>query len=414
MILIYRLLINLILIFTPLIILIRLIKKKEHLKRFKEKFTFFSKERKKGNLIWFHGASVGELMSIIPLIEKLEREKNINQILVTTSTLSSAKIFSKFKFKKTIHQFFPIDTNYLSNKFLDHWKPKLVIFIESEIWPNMLTNLKKKSISHILLNARVTKKSFNRWKILGSFSKNLFKGFDYTYPQNEETKKYLGYLGVIKISKLGNLKFAGSIYDSSKSIKLGLKNFLKKKKYWCAASTHEGEELIAAKVHLNIQKKINNLVTIIIPRKIHRAQKIFNILSDLGLNVHLHSSDKKIPKNTQIYIVDTYGETKPFFKICKIVFLGKSLSVQGGQNPLESARYNCNIIHGPNVSNFREIYHLLGKNKISFKVNNQNQLIKKINELLKKNKKLSQLGKKINIMGDKILNKTLLELKKFI
>ena len=151
MILIYRLLINLILIFTPLIILIRLIKKKEHLKRFKEKFTFFSKERKKGNLIWFHAASVGELMSIIPLIEKLEREKNINQILVTTSTLSSAKIFSKFKFKKTIHQFFPIDTNYLSNKFLDHWKPKLVIFIESEIWPNMLTNLKKKSISHILV-----------------------------------------------------------------------------------------------------------------------------------------------------------------------------------------------------------------------------------------------------------------------
>ena len=162
MILVYRLLINLVLIFSPLIILIRLIRKKEHPIRFKEKFTFFSKKRRKGNLIWFHGASVGELMSVIPLIEKLEREKNIKQILVTTSTLSSAKIFNKFKFKKTIHQFFPVDSNYLSKRFLTYWKPNLAIFIDSEIWPNMLTNLKKKTIYHILLNARVTKKSFKR------------------------------------------------------------------------------------------------------------------------------------------------------------------------------------------------------------------------------------------------------------
>ena len=119
-----------------------------------------------GKLIWFHGASVGELMSVIPLIEKLEKEKNIQQILVTTSTLSSAKVFTKFKFKKTIHQFFPIDGNYLSKKFLSYWNPSLAIFIDSEIWPNMLTNLKKKSIKHILLNARITKKSFKRWKIL--------------------------------------------------------------------------------------------------------------------------------------------------------------------------------------------------------------------------------------------------------
>ena len=146
MILVYRLLINLVLIFSPLIILIRLIKKKEHPIRFKEKFTVFSKKKKKGNLIWFHGASVGELMSVIPLIEKLEKEKNIKQILVTTSTLSSAKIFNKFKFKKTIHQFFPIDSNYFSKRFLTYWKPNLVIFIDSEIWPNMLTNLKKRSI----------------------------------------------------------------------------------------------------------------------------------------------------------------------------------------------------------------------------------------------------------------------------
>jgi|TARA_B100000780_G_C21095885_1_gene441974 3-deoxy-D-manno-octulosonic-acid transferase len=414
MILVYRLLINLILIFSPLIILIRLIKKKEHLKRFKEKFTVFSKKRKRGSLIWFHGASVGELMSVIPLIEKLEKNKDIKQILVTTSTLSSAKIFARYKFKKTIHQFFPIDTNYLSKKFLSYWKPNLVIFIDSEIWPNMLINLKKRSISHILLNARVSKKSFLRWKILGPFSKNLFRSFDYTYPQNNETKKYLEYFGAIKIKKLGNLKFSESIFDSSTPINLNLKNFLKKKKHWCAASTHEGEELIVAKVHLNLQKRFSNLLTIIIPRNIQRTQRIINICTQLGLSVHRHSTNKKIPKNTKVYIVDTYGETKAFFKICKIIFLGKSLTIQGGQNPIEPARYNCSIVHGPKVSNFQEIYNLLGVKKISFKVRGQNQLIKKINELFKKDIRSNYIGSKINVMGDKILNKTLIEIKKFV
>ena len=414
MILIYRLLINLILIFAPLIILIRLIKNKEDLLRFKEKFTFFSKLRKKGNLIWFHGASVGELMSVIPLIEKLEKKKNINQILVTTSTLSSAKIFKRFKFKKTIHQFFPVDVNYLSNKFLDYWKPNLAIFIDSEIWPNMLTNLKKKSIAHILLNARITKKSFKRWKILGKFSENLFKGFNFTYPQNEETKKYLKILNVKKIKKIGNLKFSESNYESKKLIKSDLKSFLYNKRYWCAASTHEGEELIAAKIHLDLQRKFTNLITIIIPRNIQRTQKIIDMFSRIGLKTHLHSANKKISEKTQIYIVDTYGETNIIFKICKIVFLGKSLTAQGGQNPLEPARYNCKVIHGPKVSNFHEIYKLLGKNKISFRVNNQSQLIKKIKELLKKDIKLKYSENKINIMGEVILKNTLIELKKFI
>ena len=414
MILVYRLLINLVLIFSPLIILIRLIKKKEHPITFKEKFTFFSKKRVMGNLIWFHGASVGELMSVIPLIEKLEKEKNIKQILVTTSTLSSAKIFNRFKFKKTIHQFFPVDSHYLSKKFLTYWKPSLVIFIDSEIWPNMLTNLKKKSIHHILLNARITKKSFKRWKRMGTFSKNLFKSFDYTYPQNEETKNYLNYFCVKKIKKIGNLKFSESVFDSKTFTSQKLKKFLFNKKYWCAASTHEGEELIVAKSHQVLQKKFANLITIIIPRNIQRTQKIIDEFSQLGLKIHLHSMKKQISKDTQIYIVDTYGETKSFFKICKIVFLGKSLTIQGGQNPLEPARYNCNIVHGPNVKNFHEIYTLLNKNKISFKIKNQNQLIKKVNELLKKDIRSKHISNKINIMGKKILKKTLIELKRFI
>ena len=141
---IYRFLINFIFLISPLIILFRLFKKKEDILRFKEKFCFFSEKRGLGNLIWFHGASVGEIKSVIPIIEKLEKNKNINKILVTSNTLSSSKIIQNYKFKKVIHQFFPIDTNFHSNKFLEYWKPSIVFFIDSEIWPNMFLNLNKK------------------------------------------------------------------------------------------------------------------------------------------------------------------------------------------------------------------------------------------------------------------------------
>ena len=164
MLFVYRLLINIVTVFSPIIILIRLIKKKEHPIRFKEKLCFFSKPKKIGKLVWFHGASVGEILSVIPLIEKLEKNKEITQILVTSNTLSSSKILTNLKFKKTLHQFFPIDSNYHSKKFINYWKPEIAIFIDSEVWPNMIMNLKKKSVPLVLLNARITKKSFKRWK----------------------------------------------------------------------------------------------------------------------------------------------------------------------------------------------------------------------------------------------------------
>ena len=153
----YRLLINLVILFSPLIIILRLLRKKEDLKRFKEKFCFFSKQRSNGKIVWFHGSSVGEILSIIPLVEKLEKNKSIKKILITSSTLSSSKVLNKFSLNKTIHQFFPIDSNFFAKKFLEYWKPKIAIFVESEIWPNMLVNIKKKSIPVILLNARITK-----------------------------------------------------------------------------------------------------------------------------------------------------------------------------------------------------------------------------------------------------------------
>ena len=221
---IYRILANLILIISPIIIFIRLLKKKEHPTRFKEKFSFFTKKKMTGKLIWFHGASVGEILSIIPLVEKLEKNKKIEQILITSNTLSSSKIISSLKLKKTIHQFFPIDTSYHTQKFLNYWKPSVAIFIDSEIWPNMITNIKKNSISLILINARITDESFKNWKIFNSSAKVFFKKFDICLCSNLKSENYLKLLGVRRIKYIGNLKFAQSEKNTN-TLNSNLKKF---------------------------------------------------------------------------------------------------------------------------------------------------------------------------------------------
>ena len=413
MIAVYRLLINLILIFSPLIILIRLIKKKEHPIRFKEKFCFFSNKRIEGKLIWFHGASVGEILSVIPLIEKLEKNKKISQILITSNTLSSSKILKNLNLKKTIHQFFPIDTNYHTKKFLNYWKPSLAIFIDSEIWPNMILNIKKKPISLLLLNARITKKSFNRWNKFILSAKIFFRQFDTCFPSSIESKKYLKLLGVKNIKNIGNLKFSQT---EKKEFVLNdyLKKFFLSKRIWCASSTHNIEENYAAMVHKELKLKYKNVLTIIIPRHIDRIRTILKEIDKLNLKVHLHSEKKRINKDTDIYLVDTYGETKSFFKVCKIVFLGGSMIRHGGQNPLEAVRYGCKILHGPNVSNFQEIYKLLNKYNASTKVNNTNQIINNIDKIFKSKKNFNNKSLKIKILGNKILNSTLKEVNFFV
>ena len=207
---------------------------------------FFYKKRSKGNLIWFHGASVGEIKSIIPIIEKLEKNRKINQILITSNTLSSSKIIQKFKFKKVIHQFFPVDTNFLSNKFLNYWKPSIVFFIDSEIWPNMFQNLESKKIPINLLNGRITKKSFSRWKIFLSFSQKFFSKFKLCLAASKQSKRFLKILGAKNVKFIGNLKF--SEFDDKQPKKINdLKKFLKNKKVWCASSTHYPEEIFCGK-----------------------------------------------------------------------------------------------------------------------------------------------------------------------
>ena len=405
----YRILINLILLLSPIIILIRLLQIKEDPLRFKEKLGFYSKKKLKGKLIWFHGASVGEILSVIPLIEKLEKNKQIRQILITSNTLSSSKILSRLKLKKTIHQFLPIDTDYNTNKFLSYWDPSIAIFIDSEIWPNLITNIKKKSISLMLINARITKKSFTKWNFFPSSAKKLFQNFDMCLSSSLESKNYLKLLGAKKISYIGNLKFTQS-EKTADELSSNIKKFFLTRKIWCASSTHELEEKICANIHKKLKIKYKNLLTVIIPRHIHRTKKIIKEIKELNLKIHLHDSRKKIDKETDIYLVNSFGQTQSFFKACKTVFLGGSIIEHGGQNPLEAAKYGCQILHGPNVWNFKEIYNLLEVHGMSNKITTTKQLSLKVEQIFNSKKNSKKLQLKIKILGNKILESTLNEI----
>ena len=406
----YSFLVYIVIILSPFIIVYRIFKRKENPTRFLEKFSINKKKRINGKLIWFHCSSVGEFLSIVPLIQELEKVKNIKQILITTSTLSSSKIFENFKFRKTLHQFYPLDNVYIIKNFLNYWRPSSVIITESEIWPAMISELKERKIKVVLINARMSQKSFKRWSYLKNFGKNILEKFDYIYPQNKETIQYFRKLGVKKIKFLGNLKFIGSKNDEYIRVK---NQYFKNKKILCSASTHNNEEEIFADLHIKYKKKIPNLITIIIPRHIERVNEITRMLDRKKLKFIKHSEKKRNLKNCDIYIVDTYGESKSFYKISNIVFLGGSLVPKGGQNPLEALRFGCNIIHGNYIYNFRDVYKMLEKEKLSLKVSGAKDLEERAFALFQKRSNSSKI-RKLNKIGNLILKKNLKELKKII
>jgi 3-deoxy-D-manno-octulosonic-acid transferase len=407
----YNILTNLAIIISPIIIIYRIVKGKEDVKRVGEKFCIYSK-KKSNKKVWIHAASVGELMSIVPVIRKLEKNKKIKNILLSTSTTSSAKIFNKLKLKKTSHIYFPLDNNFIVKRFINYWQPELAIFIDSEIWPNMFKNLYIKDIPIIIMNARITKRSFNKWQIFPNFAKQVFGKITLALPQNLETLKYLKLLKVKNIMTAGNLKYYGQKDNHNYSKKL-LKNKFKDFKVWCAASTHFNEEILIGNLHKKLKKKERKLITIIIPRHVSRTNEIKETLNKIELNCILHSSNEKIKKNTDIYLVDSYGETSKFYNLTNISFVGGSIIKHGGQNPLEPARLGNYIISGPNVKNFKEIYAFLNKLKMSsitFDIlKMENLILKRLN-----NKTPNKNIKRIIKIGNDVLKKNLFYINKYL
>ena len=274
----------------------------------------------------------------------------------------------------------------------------------------MYINLNNANIPLVLLNGRITKKSFLKWKILPNFSKNIFQSFKLCLTSNKKSMQYLKKLGAKNIKFIGNLKFTQAENEKIYTNK-NLKKYILSKKSWCASSTHKTEEKFCGLVHKKLKKRYKNLLTIIIPRHVERVREIKEELEKTNLKVHLHEPNKKISENTDIYVVNSYGMTKSFYNYCKNVFLGGSLVNHGGQNPLEATRYGCSILHGPNTFNFKDIYSFLKKNKISQKITNETQMIYFLNNLLSKKSNSKNIHNKLNIIGQKILDSTYKEVK---
>ena len=271
----------------------------------------------------------------------------------------------------------------------------------------MYKEINNNSIPLLLMNARITKKSFVRWNFFNTFSKNIFKNIKIAYPSNTETNNYLKKLGVKKIKNIGNLKFSESKNQKINKFSSSFLKSLEKRLIWCAASTHANEEVIIAKTHLVLKRDFKNLLTIIIPRHTDRINGINREIKSLGLKTIIHSSLKKIKKDSDIYLVDSYGETKKFFSISKIAFIGGSLVKHGGQNPIEPARFQIGIVHGPNINNFKDIYKLFNQKKIAFKITNLNQLKHIVKKLLT-SKKRKKIG--LEKIGHTVLKKSIIEI----
>jgi len=407
--------------FAPIYLYFRKLKKREDSKRFKEKLSKISISRNGGFLIWFHMASVGEAMSILPLIESCIEEKKIDKILLTSITLSSGKILEKRYRQNTkiIHQFLPLDVPIFVTKFLDHWKPNLSIFIDSEIWPNLILQAADKKIPLLLVNARITEKSFKRWKLIINFAKKIFKKFNLCLASNKESENFLKILGAKNIKNYGNLKFSQTKVNLNNKLDPFLLSKIKNRKIWCAASTHPTEEILCAKTHLKVKKIYSNVLTIIIPRHIDRSEKINKELLNLNLKVAFYSKLKQMDEETDILIIDSYGESLKFYNISKHVFVGKSLVktliLNSGQNPIEPARLGCKIFHGPNVSNFNEIYKYLETLGVTKEINNSDELSLSLVEEFKEDKaKNDKIAEKIQNYGQNIFNNVIIELKKYI
>ena len=422
MILFYRVLTHLIYPFLFVIVFFRVFLKKEDPKRYKEKILishFNVKRNYEQKLIWFHAASIGELKSILPIIKKLNSDNSLREFLITTSTLSSSKI-AELEFKKmknVSHRFLPYDVDFLINSFLKMWRPNYIFLVDSEIWPNLILKAKKFSIPVAIINARITSKSYKKWIKFPKTAFKIFSSIKLCLTSNKETKKFLESFEVKNVFYYGNIKF---INDINKNEITNLnEDKLINSPFWFAASTHNGEEELCLKTHNFLREKYNNILTIIAPRHIERSKEIKSLCKKYKLNSQILNYDELIKPNVEIVILNSFGVLQNYFKYAKSVFIGKStiqsLEEVGGQNPLEAVKLNCRIYHGRYVYNFKDIYEILEKNNISFKIKDHEELgrylEKDLDPAQKKDDKISEI---ISVLSNKTLVNTLREVDNFL
>ena len=340
--------------------------------------------RPEGEVIWFHAASVGESIALLGLIENIVEERPLTNILITTGTTASANLINTRLPKKTIHQYVPLDVGKFVCNFLDHWRPNLAVFTESELWPCLIATTHARKVPLILINARISRKSFSKWKWLKGLVSSILSKFDIILCQDENTAKFIRKLSKSKIDPkvVGSLKESAPPLPFSEEDRSVISNQIGSRPIWLAASTHEREELMMAEAHEYARRFSRRLLLIIVPRHPNRGKKICSDLRNLGWQVSLRSDGEKINNYTEIYIADTFGEMGLWYRISSISFLGGSMIEVGGHNPFEPATLGSAILHGPHVWSAAEAYEELGKVKASLQVKNPEELSQAIVDLL--------------------------------
>jgi 3-deoxy-D-manno-octulosonic-acid transferase len=330
---------------------------KEDRRRLPERIGHPSRPREPGQLVWLHGASVGESLALLPLVERL-RARGL-PTLITTGTVTSARVIEHRMPGGSVHQFLPLDVPAFVSRFLDHWQPSLALLAESELWPNLICETNRRRIPLVLVNARLSQKSFERWQRLPNFIAPLLRRVDLCMAQTKDDSARLLRLGAPRVQVAGNLKYdvAAPPVDAARLAELAAA--VGSRPVWLAASTHAGEEDIALDVQRVLAKKFPTLLTIVAPRHPDRGEEIVEQARRRGLSVAQRSRGATPTLRTQVYVADTIGEMGVFYRLASSVFVGRSLTAEGGQNPIEPAKLGSAILHGPHVANFAEVYREL-------------------------------------------------------
>ena len=330
---------------------------KEHPERLRERLGQASMPRPKGPLVWVHGASVGEMLAAVALIERLRAQDFA--VLVTSGTVTSAALAEQRLPNGVLHQFVPLDAPRFVRSFLDHWRPGLALFVESDLWPNLICSCAKRKIPMIIINGRLSERSFKRWRRVPGAIAALLNRFDLCLAQSASDAERYAKLGAPRVSATGNLKLDVPALPADEAVLRRLRDIIGKRPVMVAASTHAGEEAAVIGAHRRLRAKFPALLTIIVPRHPARGESIAEDAKAAGLAAALRSRRAQPMPDIGVYIADTLGELGLMYRLAPIVFMGGSLASHGGQNPIEAIRLGAAIIHGPHVWNFAEVYAAL-------------------------------------------------------
>ncbi|HEY4143329.1 MAG TPA: 3-deoxy-D-manno-octulosonic acid transferase [Pseudolabrys sp.] len=342
---------------APLLLARRLKRGKENRARIAERRGEAAFDRPDGALIWLHAASVGELASVLPLIERIH-SRGV-RMLVTSGTVTSSGLAQQRLPQGVIHQFVPVDIPFYVRRFLRHWQPDLALFVESDLWPNMMIETSERGVPMILINARLSENSYRRWRHLPRTIGNLLRRFDLCLAGTPGDAMRLSDLGAPRVLTTGNLKLDVPAPAADPARLAQLTNAIDGRPVIAAASTHAGEEDIVIAAHQRLRLNFPNLLTLIAPRHPDRGPGIAEIAAAAGLNVRLRSRGELPDATTNVYVADTMGELGIIYRVAPVAFMGGSLVRHGGQNPIEAAKLGTAVLHGPHVWNFAEIYAAL-------------------------------------------------------